>query len=226
MPCVARVWRRRRWLPPPVPASSAPDDRAGDARPGRRGRGRRRLRPARPVVRRRSARARRIRPGRGAQLVNFARISPRSGRGIPGQFSLHSAVSVIRRHGAGVNRTPAMAPPANLNASLREGFICDRLSFVTIQATVFAMLLAVAGHAAVHRHGGTAAASPDVARVAADAVFLVGAQGVGGAVISVAAFAFQVAALHVGAVREVDVLGLARVDQPFRLALRRHVSDR
>src|SRR5674476_1414804 len=64
-------------------------------------------------------------PGHRAQLVNLARISPRAGRGMPGQFSLHSAVSVIRRHGAGVKRAPATAPPANLKMSRRELVIYD-----------------------------------------------------------------------------------------------------
>src|SRR6516164_9250688 len=94
---------------------------------------------------------------------------------------------------------------------------------MTIEATVFAMFLTVAGDAAIHRHGGAAGASPDIARVTADAVLLIGAQRGGGPMISVAALALQVAAIYVGGVREVDVLGLARVDHPFGFTLRGHV---
>src|SRR5260370_32873097 len=85
------------------------------------------------------------------------------------------------------------------------------------------MLLAVAGDAAIHRHGGAAGASPDIARVTADAVLLIGARRGGGSVISVAALALHVAAVHVGGVRVEDVLGLARIDQPFGFTLRGHV---
>src|SRR5664279_5966487 len=67
--------------------------------------------------------------GQRAQLVNLERISPRAGRGMPGQFSLHSAVSVSRRHGAGVKKAPATAPPANLKISLREFLIDGRLIY-------------------------------------------------------------------------------------------------
>src|SRR5450759_4962197 len=88
---------------------------------------------------------------------------------------------------------------------------------------MFEVRLAVAGHASVHGHGGASGSSPDVAGIAADAILLVRAQVVVGAVIAVALFAFQVAALDVGDVREVDVLRLARVDQPLGLAPRRHV---
>ena len=80
--------------------------------------------------------------------MNLVRISPRAGRGIPGQFSDHSAVSVISRHGAGVNRAPTAEPPTNLKS------LCVWFSFVAIQATVFEALLAVAGHAVVHLHAG------------------------------------------------------------------------
>src|SRR2546430_1349920 len=103
-------------------------------------------------------------------------------------------------------------------------FSCVATSFMTIQTTVFAMVAAVAGHAAVHGHRGPAMAAPDIARVAADAGFLVGTKSDGGSVISVALLAFEVAALHVRLVREVDVLGLARVDEPFGLTLRGHVA--
>ena len=42
----------------------------------------------------------------------------------PGQFSLHSELSLISRHGAGLNSAPAATPPAHLNTSRREFFIC------------------------------------------------------------------------------------------------------
>ena len=64
--------------------------------------------------------------------------------------------------------------------------------------------------------------SPDIARISTDAILLVGWQRVAGSLTAVALFAFQVAAFDVRNVREVDVLGLARVDQPLGLALRRH----
>src|ERR1035438_5919690 len=60
--------------------------------------------------------------GHSVQWVKRARISPRAGRGIPGQFSLHSAVSVISRHGAGVSSAPAAPPPTNLRR-LRRGVV-------------------------------------------------------------------------------------------------------
>ena len=89
---------------------------------------------------------------------------------------------------------------------------------------MFHVRLAVAGHAGVHCHGRPFGASPDITGIAADSVFLVWPQGVGSAVIAVALFALQVAAFDVGDVREVDVLGLARVDQPLGFALRRHIA--
>src|SRR5262249_43289571 len=84
--------------------------------------------------------------------------------------------------------------------------------------------LPMAGHAGTHRHGGPPGVSPDIARISADAILLVWRQAVTGSLIAVALFAFQVAALDVCNVREVDVLGLARVDQPLGLALRRHIA--
>ena len=75
-------------------------------------------------------------------------------------------------------------------------------SFVAIQATVFEAMLAVAGYAVVHLH-----VAPDVARVAADAVLLVGAQGIGRTLVAVAALAFHLSQLDVRDVRKVDILG-------------------
>src|SRR4051794_31764080 len=84
---------------------------------------------------------------------------------------------------------------------------------------MFQVRLAVAGHAGIHGHRGACGGGPDIAGIAADAGFLVGAQGVGRAVIAVALLAFGIALLDVGGVREGDVLGLARVDQPLGLAI-------
>src|ERR1017187_4365585 len=141
---------------------------------------------------------------------------------MPGQFSLHSAVSVSRRHGAGVKKAPATAPPANLKISLR--FLICTGSFMTIQATVLQVRLAVAGDTGVHGHGRPSGMSPNIARIATDAVLLVGRQRVACPLGAVALFAFQVAAFDVRDVREVDILGLTRVDQPLRLAARRHIT--
>src|ERR1035438_7034063 len=159
-------------------------------------------------------------PAQRAQLVNLKRISPRAGRGMPGQFSLHSAVSVSRRHGAGVKKAPATAPPANLKMSLR--FLIYDGSFMTIQATVFQVRLAVAGDTGVHGHGRPAGMSPNIARIATDAVLLEELEPLSCPLTAAALFAFQVAAFDVGDVREVDILGLTRVDQPLGLAARRH----
>ena len=41
---------------------------------------------------------------------------------MPGQFSDHNAVSVISRHGAGVNRAPTAEPPANFKNVSAGGF--------------------------------------------------------------------------------------------------------
>src|SRR5689334_14915932 len=101
---------------------------------------------------------------------------------MPGQFSLHSAVSVIRRHGAGVKRAPATAPPANFKMSLRRGFILTG-SFMTVQTTMLEVRLAVAGHAGIHGHGRPPRMSPDIAGIAADAVLLVGRQPGAGSLI-------------------------------------------
>src|ERR1035441_6762160 len=95
---------------------------------------------------------------------------------------------------------------------------------MAIQATVFKVRLAVAGHTGVHGHGRPSGMSPNIARIAADAVLLEGRQRVAGSLTAVALFAFQVAAFDVGDVREVDILGLTRVDQPLGLAARRHVT--
>src|ERR1017187_6274373 len=141
---------------------------------------------------------------------------------MPGQFSLHSAVSVSRRHGAGVKKAPATAPPANLKISLR--FLICTGSFMTIEATMFQVRLAVAGDTGVHGHGRPAGMSPNIARIATDAILLEGRQPVAGSLVAVALLAFQVAAFDVGNVREVDVLGLARVDQPLGLASWRHIA--
>src|SRR5450759_5966655 len=89
---------------------------------------------------------------------------------------------------------------------------------------MFEVRLAMAGHAGVHGHGGASSVSPDIARIAADAILLVGRQAVAVSLIAVASFAFQVAAFDVGNVGKVDVLGLTRIDQPLGLALRRHVA--
>src|ERR1017187_1313166 len=141
---------------------------------------------------------------------------------MPGQFSLHSAVSVSRRHGAGVKKAPATAPPANLKISLR--FLICTGSFMTIQATMFQVRLAVAGHTGVHGHGRPSGMSPNIARIATDAVLLEGREPVAGSLSAVALFAFQLAAFDVGDVREVDILGLTRVDQPLGLAGPRHAK--
>jgi hypothetical protein len=53
------------------------------------------------------------------QFENLKETSPRAGFGIPGQFSDHKAVSVIRRHGAGVKSIPIAEPPANFSKFLR-----------------------------------------------------------------------------------------------------------
>ena len=95
---------------------------------------------------------------------------------------------------------------------------------MTIQATMFEVRLAVAGDTGVHGHGRPASMSPNIARVATDAILLEGRQPVAGSLTAVALFAFQVAALDVGDVREVDILGLTRVDQPLGLAARRHIT--
>src|ERR1035438_7175994 len=95
-------------------------------------------------------------------------------------------------------------------------------SFMTIQATMFEVRLAVAGDTGVHGHGRPASMSPNIARVATDAILLEGRQPVAGSLTAVALFAFQVAALDVGDVREVDILGLTRVDQPPGLAAPGH----
>ena len=97
-------------------------------------------------------------------------------------------------------------------------------SFVTIQATMFEVRLAMAGHTGVHGHGRPSGMSPNIARIATDAILLEGREPVAGSLIAVALFAFQVAALDVGDVREVDILGLARVDQPLGLAAWRHIT--
>ena len=89
---------------------------------------------------------------------------------------------------------------------------------------MFQVRLAVASHAGVHRHGRPSGMPPDIARIAADAILLEGRQGVAGSLIAVALFAFQVAAFDMSDVREVDILGLARVDQPLGLATRRHIT--
>ena len=89
---------------------------------------------------------------------------------------------------------------------------------------MFHVRLAMAGDAGIHGHGGPAGVSPDIAGVAADAILLVGREGVAGSLATVAFFAFQVGAFDVGDVREVDVLGLTRVDQPLGLAARRHIT--
>src|SRR5271157_6411175 len=58
------------------------------------------------------------------QLVKRVAMAPRLGRGIPGQVSLHSAVSLISFQGAGVSRAPMAEPPANIKTSLRVVFTC------------------------------------------------------------------------------------------------------
>src|ERR1017187_6919625 len=97
-------------------------------------------------------------------------------------------------------------------------------SFVAIQATMFQVRLAVAGHTGVHGHGRPSGMSPNIARIATDAVLLEGWQPVAGSLVAMALFAFQVAAFDVSDVREVDVLGLARVPQPLWLAPWRHIA--
>ena len=187
------------------------DGTAGGGRPGRTGTGRRAT-PASDTGCSPTHRARTAHPaGHSEQLVNFARISPRAGRGMPGQFSDHSAVSVIRRHGAGVNSAPTAAPPANLKRSLRESLVicgspgnCVPAPACRWQATQSSMVMA-----------GCPACPQMIAGVAADAVLLVARQLVAGALRAVALFALHVAPLHVRDVREVDVLGLARVGQPI-----------
>ena len=82
----------------------------------------------------------------------------------------------------------------------------------------------MARHAGIHGHRWASGMPPDVARISADAVLLERRQGVAGPLVAVASFAFQVAALRVCDVREVDVLGLARVNQPLGLSLRRHIA--
>src|ERR1039457_1682304 len=95
---------------------------------------------------------------------------------------------------------------------------------MTVQATMFKVRLAVAGDAGVHGHGRPSGMSPYIAGIATDAVLLEGWEPVAGSLTAMALFAFQVAAFHVGDVREVDILGLTRVDQPLGLAARRHVT--
>src|SRR5450759_1712795 len=95
---------------------------------------------------------------------------------------------------------------------------------MTVQATMFKVRLTVAGHAGVHGHGRPSGMSPYIAGIATDAILLEGRQPVAGSLVAMALFAFQVASFDVGDVREVDVLGLARVDQPLGLASRRHIA--
>src|ERR1035438_3882023 len=139
------------------------------------------------------------------------------------------AVSVISRHGAGEKMAPTAAPPASWKRVLRVVVIM-RLSFVAIQTTVSEAMLTVAVHAIVHLHAAFGAErgvggrpSPDIAGVAADAVLLVGAQGIGGALVAVAGLALHAAQLDVRDVREGNILGLARIGEPLRVAVRRDV---
>src|SRR5581483_2714972 len=117
--------------------------------------------------------------GHSVQCVKRVRISPRAGRGMPGQFCDHNAVSVTTRQGTGVSMRPAVPPAANLKRSLRVVFITPL--FVAVQATVFGAVLAMARDAVVHLH-----AAPDIARIAADAVLFINAQPVRLAVIAMA----------------------------------------
>src|ERR1017187_6012301 len=103
---------------------------------------------------------------------------------------------------------------------------------MAIQTTVFEPLLVVAIDAVVHLHPRNSAralalkrrAAPNVARVTADAVLLIGPEFVRGALIAVALFALELAELDVGDVREKDVFRLARVGGPVGLAIRRDVA--
>src|SRR5947209_4254547 len=105
------------------------------------------------------------------QFVNLTRISQRAGRGMPGQFSLHRAVSVISRHGAGVSSAPTAAPLAILMRSLRV--VMMSASLMAIQTAMFQTFLPVTAHAGIHAHGA--------ARVAADGVDVICRERVAGA---------------------------------------------
>src|ERR1017187_2000596 len=102
---------------------------------------------------------------------------------------------------------------------------------MAIQTTVFEPLLVVAIDAVVHLHPRNGPrslalkrrAAPNVARVTADAVLLIGPEFVRGALIAVALFALELAELDVGDVREKDVLRLARIGGQVRFAVRRDV---
>src|SRR5271157_471340 len=134
-PSVSRPGQYGRWCPATPKAHSPPRLRGWPAT------------PASETGCPPTQRARTPHPaGQMEQFVNLAEISPRGGRGTPGQFSLHSAVSVINRHGAGVNTAPAAAPPMNFSAFLRV-FCIFRPLLMAIQATVRETLPAMASDA-------------------------------------------------------------------------------
>ena len=62
---------------------------------------------------------------------------------------------------------------------------------MTIQTAMFEVRLAMAGDAGIHGHGGPSGVSPDVARIAADAILLERRQGVAGSLAAVALFALH-----------------------------------
>src|SRR5581483_4399879 len=93
--------------------------------------------------------------------------------------------------------------------------------YAALLVTAFAIghLLAVARPQAHTGHG----VSPDVAAVAADAVLLVRPQLVRLPLRAVTALAGQFTELYVFNVREVHVIGLPRVNQPWHFAVRSHI---
>jgi hypothetical protein len=123
-------------------------------------------------------------------------------------------------HGTGVSRSPAVAPAPPINKSRLETFIVAP-SFVTTETAHLDFVAAMAGFAVAHFHAVMRSApqardgmAPNVAAVAADPVFLVNSRLIGFPEVSMALRAGQACAACVDGMREPDIGGLPRGDQP------------
>src|SRR5690349_2780545 len=97
---------------------------------------------------------------------------------------------------------------------------------VAIHAGIGPVVLKMALDAVVHLHAAlgapgriTQGPAPYVARVSADPIFLIRTQGISRAMLTVAALASEFAELDVRDVGKIDVLRLAGIDLPHRLAV-------